>query len=110
VCIELISRPLKCAGMQRMHLEIYVYFEFVLIVPLMLITIIQDISLYVEFTIRETFMYFGWVNGMKTEEIEEKLHFLLKFLQLPSANRVVKNLRLESNVVCQQYGIYAFVP
>lgn len=52
----------------------------------------QDISLYVEFTIRETFMYFGWVNGMKTEEINEKLHFLLKFLQLPSANRFVKNL------------------
>lgn len=52
----------------------------------------QDISLYVEFTIRETFMYFGWVNGMKTEDIDEKLRFLLKFLELPTANRFVKNL------------------
>jgi hypothetical protein len=82
----------------------------VLILPLMFITIIQDLSLYVEFTIRETFLYFGWVNGMKTEEIDEKLHFLLKFLQLPSENRFVKNLRLEPIVVCQQYGIYASVP
>lgn len=93
-----------------MHSEIYVYFKFVLIFPLMFIIITQDLSLYVEFTIRETFLYFGWVNGMKTEEIDEKLHFLLKFLQLPSANRFVKNLRLEPSVVCQQYGIYAFVP
>ncbi|PNF21464.1 ABC transporter G family member 23 [Cryptotermes secundus] len=52
----------------------------------------QELSLYVEFTIRETFLYFGWVNGMTTEEIDEKIHFLLKFLQLPSANRFVKTL------------------
>lgn len=76
----------------------------------MFITITQELSLYVEFTIRETFLYFGWVNGMTTEEIDEKIHFLLKFLQLPSANRFVKTLRLEPSVVCQEYSIYAFVP
>jgi ABC-type multidrug transport system ATPase subunit len=67
-----------------------------------LFSVTQDLSLYVEFTIRETFLYFGWVNGMKTEEIEEKLDFLLKFLQLPPANRFVKTLRLEQIVECQQ--------
>lgn len=60
-----------------------------------LFSVTQDLSLYVEFTIRETFMYFGWVNGMSTEEIYEKMDFLLKFLQLPSANSFVKNLRLD---------------
>jgi len=38
---------------------------------------------------------------MKTEEITEKLHFLLKFLELPSPDRFVKTLRLEPGVVCQ---------
>ncbi|GFG35804.1 hypothetical protein Cfor_11743 [Coptotermes formosanus] len=52
----------------------------------------QDLSLYVEFTIRETFLYFGWINGMKTEDIEEKLHFLVEFLQLPTPESFVKNL------------------
>jgi ABC-type Na+ transport system ATPase subunit NatA len=108
IYIALISSSMRCARLQRMHLEINVYFKFVLISVLYSIT--QDISLYVEFTIRETFLYFGWVNGMKTEEIDEKLHFLLKFLQLPSANRFVKNLRLEPSVLCQQCGICGFVP
>lgn len=52
----------------------------------------QDLSLNIEFTIRETFLYFGWVNGMKSEEINEKLHFLLKFLQLPTPDRFIKTL------------------
>lgn len=52
----------------------------------------QDISLYVEFTIRETFLYFGWVNGMKTDEIDDRMNFLCKFLQLPPGNRFVKGL------------------
>lgn len=37
-------------------------------------------------------MYFGWIFGMKTEEICERLRFLLEFLDLPSQNRLVKNL------------------
>ncbi|KAL6262618.1 hypothetical protein P5V15_005411 [Pogonomyrmex californicus] len=52
----------------------------------------QEIALYGEFSIRETFIYFGWCAGMTTEQVDEKLDFLLKFLQLPSENRFVKNL------------------
>lgn len=39
-------------------------------------------------------MYFGWIFGMETREIVERLRFLLDFLDLPSENRMVKNLRL----------------
>lgn len=52
----------------------------------------QEIALYGEFTIKETMMYFGWIFGMRTSEIMERLQFLLNFLDLPSQNRLVKNL------------------
>lgn len=52
----------------------------------------QEIALYGEFTIRETMMYFGWIFGMCTPEIVDRLKFLLQFLDLPSQNRQVKNL------------------
>ncbi|KAF4533241.1 hypothetical protein B566_EDAN005156 [Ephemera danica] len=52
----------------------------------------QEIALYGEFTIKETMMYFGWIFGMDSDEIIERLQFLLNFLDLPSQNRLVKNL------------------
>ncbi|EDS41694.1 abc transporter [Culex quinquefasciatus] len=52
----------------------------------------QEIALYGEFSIRETMMYFGWIFGMQTTEIRERLQFLLNFLDLPSETRLVKNL------------------
>ncbi|XP_055681093.1 ABC transporter G family member 23 isoform X1 [Lutzomyia longipalpis] len=52
----------------------------------------QEIALYGEFSIKETMMYFGWIFGMQTSEIMERLQFLLNFLDLPSQNRLVKNL------------------
>ncbi|KAJ6637729.1 ABC transporter G family member 20, partial [Pseudolycoriella hygida] len=52
----------------------------------------QEIALYGEFTIKETMMYFGWIFGMQTGEIMERLQFLLNFLDLPSHGRLVKNL------------------
>lgn len=52
----------------------------------------QEIALYSEFSIKETFIYFGWVAGMTTEQINIKLEFLLRLLQLPSENRFIKNL------------------
>lgn len=52
----------------------------------------QEIALYGEFSIKETMMYFGWIFGMDTDEINERLKFLLNFLDLPSQNRLVKNL------------------
>jgi ABC-type multidrug transport system ATPase subunit len=53
----------------------------------------QEIALYGEFSIKETMMYFGWIFGMDTGEIMDRLQFLLSFLDLPSQNRLVKNLR-----------------
>ncbi|EEB10801.1 ABC transporter, putative [Pediculus humanus corporis] len=52
----------------------------------------QEIALYGEFSIKETMMYFGWIFGMETDEINDRLQFLLNFLDLPSENRLVKNL------------------
>ncbi|XP_055525152.1 ABC transporter G family member 23 isoform X1 [Wyeomyia smithii] len=52
----------------------------------------QEIALYGEFSIRETMMYFGWIFGMQTTEISDRLRFLLNFLDLPSESRLVKNL------------------
>ncbi|KAL7295350.1 hypothetical protein TKK_0011237 [Trichogramma kaykai] len=52
----------------------------------------QEIALYGEFSIRETFIFFGWCAGMATSAIEEKIEFLIKFLQLPAETRFVKNL------------------
>lgn len=47
----------------------------------------QEIALYGEFTIRETLIYFGWIYGMETDDVDEKTDFLLKLLQLPNASR-----------------------
>lgn len=52
----------------------------------------QEIALYGEFTIRETMLYFGWIFGMKTDKIDERLDFLTKLLELPPASRQVKTL------------------
>ncbi|XP_012268865.1 ABC transporter G family member 23 [Athalia rosae] len=52
----------------------------------------QEIALYGEFSIRETFIYFGWCAGMTTEQVDQKMDFLIKLLQLPSESRFVKNL------------------
>ncbi|KAL0277533.1 UNVERIFIED_CONTAM: hypothetical protein PYX00_004783 [Menopon gallinae] len=52
----------------------------------------QEIALYGEFSIKETLVYFGWISGMTTSEVKQKLEFLLKFLMLPPASRLVKNL------------------
>uniref|UniRef100_A0A1B6GX14 Uncharacterized protein n=1 Tax=Cuerna arida TaxID=1464854 RepID=A0A1B6GX14_9HEMI len=52
----------------------------------------QEIALYGEFTIRETMVYFGWVSGMTTKEVDDKLEFLINLLQLPPSSRSVKNL------------------
>lgn len=52
----------------------------------------QEIALCEEFSIKETMMYFGWIAGMKSDAIKKRLTFLLKFLDLPNENRLVKNL------------------
>uniref|UniRef100_T1GU47 ABC transporter domain-containing protein n=1 Tax=Megaselia scalaris TaxID=36166 RepID=T1GU47_MEGSC len=52
----------------------------------------QEVALYGEFTMRETLLYFGWVAGMKTQDIEDRTEFLLKLLNLPNGSKFVKNL------------------
>lgn len=52
----------------------------------------QELALYGEFTLQETLIYFGWIAGMSTSEVEEKIDFFIKLLQLPSITRFVKTL------------------
>lgn len=52
----------------------------------------QEIALFGEFSIRETMIYFGWIAGMTTKEVDEKVDFLISLLQLPNPTRQVKNL------------------
>jgi len=51
--------------------------------------------LYGEFTIQEAMEYFGRIYGMTAPQIEEKMTFLIKFLDLPSANRIIQTLRYD---------------
>lgn len=54
----------------------------------------QEIALYGEFSIRETFIYFGWCAGMTTEQVDEKLIFLLKVRNFQIARKLRKELIL----------------
>lgn len=53
----------------------------------------QEISIYEDFTIEETLIYFGKINRMQSGAIKKRLEFLIKFLDLPSKKRLVANLR-----------------
>ncbi|KAK4878338.1 hypothetical protein RN001_010844 [Aquatica leii] len=52
----------------------------------------QEIALYKEFSIRETMKYFGWIAGMNTKDIYQKLDFLAKLLMIPDVDAKIKNL------------------
>ncbi|KAG5331765.1 ABCGK protein, partial [Acromyrmex charruanus] len=52
----------------------------------------QEISLIKEFTISSALYYFGRINGLDNEEIETGQRFLSELLQLPPANRLIKNM------------------
>ncbi|CAH0721255.1 unnamed protein product, partial [Brenthis ino] len=52
----------------------------------------QEVALFGEFSIRETMIYFGWIAGMTTKEVDEKVDFLVSLLQLPNPTRQVKVL------------------
>ncbi|OQR77411.1 ABC transporter G family member 20-like, partial [Tropilaelaps mercedesae] len=52
----------------------------------------QELTLYPEFTIYETLLFFGKVFRMPSRIIEDRIQFLLKFLDLPEKGRLVKNL------------------
>ncbi|XP_071568012.1 ABC transporter G family member 20 isoform X1 [Temnothorax nylanderi] len=52
----------------------------------------QDISLVGEFTMSGALYYFGRINGLDDEEIETRQRFFSELLQLPPADRMVKNM------------------
>ncbi|CAH1980259.1 unnamed protein product [Acanthoscelides obtectus] len=52
----------------------------------------QELALYGEFSINETILYFGWIYGLKTKDIKERVRFLVDLLDLPPGKRLVKNL------------------
>ncbi|CAH2256272.1 jg22624 [Pararge aegeria aegeria] len=52
----------------------------------------QETALFGEFSIRETMIYFGWIAGMTTKEVDERIDFLVTLLQLPNPTRQVKVL------------------
>lgn len=53
----------------------------------------QEIALYGEFSIRETFIFFGWVAGMSTSQVEDKIDFLIKvrFFTVLTISCTIKN-------------------
>lgn len=52
----------------------------------------QELAMYHEFTIKETLNYFGHIFGMTTARIDERTDFLMEFLDLPRAKRLIREL------------------
>ncbi|XP_041064858.1 ABC transporter G family member 20 isoform X3 [Carcharodon carcharias] len=52
----------------------------------------QELALYNEFSITDTFWFFGRIHGLNSKDIESRLSFLVKFLNLPDKNQLVKHL------------------
>lgn len=53
----------------------------------------QEIALIPEFTILETVQFFGHLNGMSRESLNERSRFLLRFLDLPDGQQLIRELR-----------------
>lgn len=53
----------------------------------------QDIALVGEFTVKGAVEHFGWLFGMNNEQIDSRYQFLSNLLELPPANKLIKNLR-----------------
>ncbi|XP_072363224.1 ABC transporter G family member 23 [Scyliorhinus torazame] len=52
----------------------------------------QELALYNEFSIKDTFWFFGRIHGLIRKDIETRLSFLINFLNLPDKNQLVKHL------------------
>lgn len=52
-------------------------------------------AVYDEFSIEEMLYYFGKLFNLDAEFLNERILFLISFLDLPNKNRLVKHLRLE---------------
>lgn len=53
----------------------------------------QEVAVYDEFTIDEMLYYFGRLFHLEVDFLNERILFLISFLDLPNKNRLVKNLR-----------------
>ncbi|XP_036449194.1 LOW QUALITY PROTEIN: ABC transporter G family member 20 [Colossoma macropomum] len=52
----------------------------------------QDIALYNEFTISNTLWFYGRIHGLSSKETEDRMNFLIDFLDLPQKNSLVRKL------------------
>ena len=46
----------------------------------------QDYALYNEFTIKETMKYFARIYGLSSKYTQQRINFLVEFLELPDPN------------------------
>lgn len=53
----------------------------------------KEIALFNKMTIEETLSYFGRIHRMSRSKRKSRMEFLLQFLTLPEADRLVENLR-----------------
>jgi len=54
---------------------------------------LQEVAVYDEFTIEEMLYYFGRLFYLEPDFLNERILFLISFLDLPNKNRLVKHLR-----------------
>ncbi|XP_069787823.1 ABC transporter G family member 20 isoform X2 [Narcine bancroftii] len=52
----------------------------------------QELALYNEFSITDTFHFFGRIHGLNSEDTEARLSFLINFLDLHNKNMLIKHL------------------
>ncbi|XP_067845618.1 ABC transporter G family member 23 [Heptranchias perlo] len=52
----------------------------------------QELALYNEFTINDTFWFFGRIHGLTSKDIEARISFLVDCLDLPDKTELVKHL------------------
>lgn len=53
----------------------------------------QEVAVYEEFSIEEMLYYFGRLFNLSPDFLDQRILFLISFLDLPNKNRLVKNLR-----------------
>ncbi|KAL4641420.1 ABC transporter G family member 20-like [Arapaima gigas] len=52
----------------------------------------QDLALYSEFTISDTFSFYGRIHGLSSKDTRARMDFLIEFLDLPQKSSLVRNL------------------
>lgn len=52
----------------------------------------QETALFNQFTVKETLRYYGALNGVDKEDLEEKIHNLLALLELVDSGQLAKTL------------------